>query len=370
MPLDATLMSDAAGARAAGPDDLAYVLYTSGSTGSPKGVELTHGNALAFVDWVVATFSISAADRLSGHAPLHFDLSILDVFAAAAAGATLVLVPKAVSRFPIEQANWLASAGITVWYSVPTALALMVDHGNLAAVDLSALRTVLYAGEVFPIGPLARLITAAPHAEYWNLYGPTETNVCTAYRIDEPPDADVPIGWPVCGDTVEVVDEQGSAVGVDEIGELVVTGPTVARGYRNAPELTASRFFGRSYRTGDRVVADATGCLRFIGRADAQVKVRGHRVELGEVEAALLRHPAVADGAVVAVPDELFTNRLVALVVAAPDAELDPQDVRRHLTGVLPAAMVPELVRVVGVLPRTSTGKVDRRTLVADLLGS
>ena len=331
--------------------DLAYVLYTSGSTGEPKGVELTHGNALAFVDWAVDAFGISERDRLSGHAPLHFDLSILDVFASAAAGATLALVPKTVSRFPADQAAWIADTGITVWYSVPTALALMLSRVDLTALDLDALRLVLFAGEVFPPRYLRQLMDAVPHPEYWNLYGPTETNVCTAYHVAEPPDPDgppVPIGRAVCGDTAAVVDD-----------ELVVTGPTVARGYRGG-----ARFAG-SYRTGDRVVDDGTGCFRFVGRMDAQVKVRGHRVELGEVEAALLRHPAVTDGAVVAIPDELFSNRLVAFAVADTETE---QDIARHLTAALPAAMVPELVRVVVVLPRTSTGKVDRRALIADFL--
>jgi acyl-coenzyme A synthetase/AMP-(fatty) acid ligase len=214
---------------------------------------------------------------------------------------------------------------------------------------------VLFAGEVFPIRYLAALMEAVPAPDYWNLYGPTETNVCTAYRVPAPPaldDPPIPIGWPVCGDAAMVTDD----------GELVITGPTVARGYRGGP-----RFSDRTFHTGDRVTVDPSGCLRYVGRVDDQVKVRGHRVELGEVEAALVQHPAVEDGAVVAVPDELVTNRLVAFAVGAA---IDVRALRRHLAQALPAAMVPDSVVVVVDLPRTSTGKVDRRALIADLLGS
>ena len=163
--------------------DLAYILYTSGSTGEPKGVMLTHRNALTFVDWAGDLCSIGPDDRLSSHAPLHFDLSIFDVFAAAKGGAALVLVPPKPSS--TETARFIDRAGISVWYSVPTALSLMVQRGGLRRGALQSLRTILFAGEVFPIKYLRGLMSLIPHASYINLYGPTETNVCTYYEVPE-----------------------------------------------------------------------------------------------------------------------------------------------------------------------------------------
>jgi acyl-coenzyme A synthetase/AMP-(fatty) acid ligase len=205
----------------------------------------------------------------------------------------------------------------------------------------------------------------------WNLYGPTETNVCTAHRVvtaPHPDSAPVPIGRPVAGDRARIVGDDGEPVAPGTIGELVVSGPTVALGYRNAPDLTAARFTVdasgvRSYRTGDRVVEAHDGTLSYIGRTDDQVKTRGHRVELGEVEVALLQHPDVSDGAVVAVPDELVTNRLVAFVELVPSSTTTSAEIMRHVAARLPSPMVPERVDVVR-LPRTSTGKIDRAGLV------
>ncbi|HEX5095553.1 MAG TPA: AMP-binding protein, partial [Acidimicrobiia bacterium] len=184
-PVPASPLSSAAGAT---EDDLAYILYTSGSTGVPKGVMLSHRNALAFVDWAVAVTGAGPEDRLSSHAPLHFDLSVFDLYAASSVGAALVLVPHKVALFPIEQTRFIAANEITVWYSVPSTLSMMVEKGGLARGDLPSLRTVIFAGEVFPTRYLHALMTLLPHVEFWNWYGPTETNVCTGYRVPEPPD--------------------------------------------------------------------------------------------------------------------------------------------------------------------------------------
>ena len=163
--------------------DLAYILYTSGSTGEPKGVKLSHRNALAFVEWAVATFDVSADDRLSSHAPLHFDLSIFDLYAAAMAGAAVVLVPPSASSFPAEVARFIRGNGITIWYSVPSVLSMLTLRGGLKGDDFPTLRTILFAGEVFPTRYLRRLMALLSQVRFANLYGPTETNVCTWYDV-------------------------------------------------------------------------------------------------------------------------------------------------------------------------------------------
>ena len=172
--------------------DLAYILYTSGSTGAPKGVMLTHRHAMTFVQWAGSTFAITSEDRLANHAPLHFDLSILDIFCAIRAGATVVLVPEGLSTFPIRLAEFIHQQAISVWYSVPSVLTLIVLHGQLQRFSFERLRTVLFAGEVFPVKYLRSLMQALPHAAFYNLYGPTETNVCTFYPVPPLPFRECP----------------------------------------------------------------------------------------------------------------------------------------------------------------------------------
>ncbi|MFE7135265.1 amino acid adenylation domain-containing protein [Streptomyces sp. NPDC057638] len=380
---------DPAAARAStgppGRDELAYLLYTSGSTGVPKGVALTHGNALAFVEWAVEHFGLSAEDRLSGHAPFHFDLSVFDLFGAAAAGAALVLVPPSSVPFPAEVAGLIRRERITVWYSVPSALVLLTLRGGLDGDNpLPSLRAVLFAGEVFPPARLAALMAAVPRARYYNLYGPTETNVCTCYEVPVGPAAtgSLPIGTPVSGARLRLADENGNPVRGDSVrtGELLVSGPTVMRGYWGDPERTAAALVtgpgaadpaaGPAYRTGDLVRMLPDGAYQLIGRRDDQIKSRGHRIELGDVEAALHAHPQVTECAVVAVPDELVTHRLVAFVVAAEDLHRD--ELYSFCARRLPKYMIPETVTFLDALPRTSRGKVDRYSLTSgpDFKGS
>ena len=356
-----------------GGDDLAYILYTSGSTGAPKGVMVSHANALAFVEWARSTFAVTGDDRLSSHAPFHFDLSVFDLYAAAAAAATVVLVPAEASVFPFQLRRFLESERITVWYSVPSVLTQLVLRGRLADADLAAVRAVLFAGEVFPTRYLRRLMAALPGARVANLYGPTETNVCTWYPVDRLPETDsepIPIGGAVEGTRLAVVDEAGAPVGPGRRGELLVQGPTVARGYWDDAARTASRFVvdphpdlpGRWYRTGDVVQERADGNLAYVGRSDRQVKSRGYRIELGDVEAAVFAHPGVVDCAVVAVPDEELTSRLHAFVVV--DGGVTASGLTAFCAGRLPRYMVPESFEIRPSLPRTTTGKTDRRSLL------
>lgn len=355
--------------------DLAYILYTSGSTGTPKGVMLTHRNCLAFVEWAVEEFAVCAEDRLSSHAPLHFDLSTFDLFAAAAAGAAVVLVPAQASVFPGELRRFIEDAGITVWYSVPSILAMLVIRGGLKTGALPTLRTVLFAGEVFPTGHLRRLVELLPHVRFANLYGPTETNVCTWWEVRElPEDASetIPIGRAIANVDTFIVTDDGRPAEPGEVGELYVRGPTVMQGYLGDPEKTASRLvaapFGDVlgqlvYRTGDLVQETASGDYRFLGRRDNQVKSRGYRIELGDVEAAIQAHPAVEECAVVAVADDLVGSRLYAFIAArgeTPDPPLGTFCAER-----IPGYMIPERFEVNEALPKTSTGKIDRTALAA-----
>lgn len=348
------------------PDDLAYILYTSGSTGVPKGVMVSHANALAFVRWAGPTFGLTGEDRLSSHAPFHFDLSVFDLYAAAAAAATVVLVPPEASVFPVQLRRFLGQERVSVWYSVPSVLTQLASRGDLTPGGLPRLRAVLFAGEVFPTRYLRQLMAALPHARFANLYGPTETNVCTWYEVGRLPDDDgttIPIGRPIEGTKVAILGDGGQP------GELYVQGPTVAQGYWNDPARTAARFVtdprpklpGRWYRTGDLVEETADGNLRFLGRGDRQIKSRGYRIELGDVEATIYAHPAVVDCAVVAVPDERFGARIHAFAVV--DGGVVSADLAAFCADRLPRYMVPESIELCAVLPRTATGKVDRRAL-------
>jgi len=351
-------------------DDLAYVLYTSGSTGKPKGVMLSHANAFAFLDWCDQTFGLGAEDRFASHAPFHFDLSIFDLYASCRVGATLVLIGEGMGKDPARLSGFLADRAITVWYSAPSILGLLAEHRAVSRPDFPAPRLVLFAGEVFPIAPLKKLRRAWPSAEFWNLYGPTETNVCTAHPIPDTirddRESPFPIGSACPPARVRVVDEHGRALPTGSVGELVVSGPGVMLGYFGRPDLTARAFFlddeGAWYRTGDLVSDDGRGVHKFHGRRDRMVKKRGYRIELGEIEAALYRHDGVDRAAVIARAGEDGVS-LVAFVAMKPGQKGSIIALKRHCTRHLPPYMVPDEVQFLSNLPTTSTDKVDYQGL-------
>ena len=353
--------------------DLAYILYTSGSTGRPKGVMLSHQNALTFVEWCAEKFNVRADDRLSNHAPLHFDLSVFDVYNAMEAGATVYLVTEDLALFPTSLANFIENQKITIWYSVPSALMLLLLHANLRAEKIPQLRTILFAGEVFPMKYLRQLADLLPNVELYNLYGPTETNVCTYYKVERERLAamdKLPIGIACENTEVFAVSDQDEVVTKPgEGGELYVRGPAVTYGYWADTEKTKkmvvpnrfqSNFNESMYRTGDLVTLAEDGNYYFQGRRDSMIKSRGYRIELGEIESALLSHPGVREAAAVAVPDELVGNRIKAVVAAHQDRELKIAELQQYCATRIPKYMIPEQIEFCETLPKTSTGKIDR----------
>ncbi|HET8660524.1 MAG TPA: amino acid adenylation domain-containing protein [Micromonosporaceae bacterium] len=353
----------------AGPDDPAYLLYTSGSTGTPKGVCLSHRNGAAFVEWAADLLAVAAADRLANHAPFNFDLSVFDIYAAFRAGGSVHLVPEQLSYAPQQLVRFIRDTGITVWYSVPSALVLMIrDGGLLDGGPPPGLRACVFAGEPMPIPYVHQLREAWPGVRLMNWYGPTETNVCTWYEVS---DADtgrtrpLPIGRAACGDTVlldpayqAAGDQAGPGSGAE--GEIVVSGPTVMLGYSGHPPQAGP------YRTGDLGRLDANGDIEYLGRLDNMVKLRGHRVEPAEVEAVIAGHPRVADVAVVVVGTGLEA-RLYAVVVPAGGDGPGLLEIKRWCAQRLPTYMIVDVLRVVEKLPLTLNGKTDRAALVAGI---
>jgi acyl-coenzyme A synthetase/AMP-(fatty) acid ligase len=333
---------------------------------------LSHENAVSFVDWCSETFAPSAEDRFSSHAPFHFDLSILDIHVALKHGATLVLVSEEYGKDPMHLAELISRERISVWYSAPSILSLLAQFGNLSAFDYTPLRLVLFAGEVFPVKHLRALTERWPKPRYFNLYGPTETNVCTYYEVTLPIPAEraapYPIGRACSHLKAKVVNEAGREVAAGEEGELCIAGRGVMQGYWGLPEQTTRGFLvdgeaTRWYRTGDIVLESAPGQFTYRGRRDRMVKRRGYRVELGEIESVLYQHPLVKEVAVVGLPDEESGVRITAFVSTGQSPPPSLIQMKRFCSERLPLYMIPDRFYWHDALPKTSTDKIDYQRL-------
>lgn len=346
-----------------------YVMYTSGSTGEPKGVTIPHRGVLLFARWAEETFGWTPETVIANQAPLYFDVSVMDVYGAMRCGGKLILTPEVLFRFPVKLPEFLRENGVTSIYWVPTVMINIANSGVLETVELPELRSIAFAGEVMPNLQLNVWRRALPGRIFANLYGPTETDVCTAYVVDrEFADSEpLPIGRPLPNMRVLLLGEDGRPVPPGETGEICVAGSGVNIGYWNQPELTERAFYvnpegllyaPRYYRTGDLGWYNERGELMFAGRRDGQIKLRGNRIELGEIENAA----RMVEG----------TENVCALFDAAKQeivlfvetkGTLPPRQYNRELRKYIPAYMLPQRMVTMEKLPHNANDKIDRTAL-------
>ncbi|MFD7767369.1 amino acid adenylation domain-containing protein [Streptomyces sp. NPDC059787] len=361
------------------PDDLAYTIFTSGSTGSPKGVEIQHRAARTTVDDIVDRFGIGPEDRVLALSALSFDLSVFDVYGVLGAGGCLVLPEPARQRDPQHWLELAGRHGVTVWNTAPALLEMLVEYAETepgeAATALSSLRLVMLSGDWIPLTLPDRLRRLAPQAKVMSLGGATEASIWSiTYPVErtDPDWVSIPYGRALRGQSFLVLDEDGGPCPVGKAGELFIGGDGLARGYTADPAQTAERFavhpvLGRRlYRTGDLGRWTADGTIEFLGRVDRQVKIRGHRIELGEVEAVLARHPSVRQCVVSSVRGPDGRPRLVAHL--SPRGASEPPTAEELADGLrerLPDYMVPSRFVILDQLPVTANGKIDHAALTA-----
>jgi amino acid adenylation domain-containing protein len=356
-------------------EDPAYVIYTSGSTGQPKGVLIPHRAIVNHMRWMLDRFPLADTDRVLQRTPLTFDASVWELWAPLVSGAVMVLAPEGKLFDPTRLAELIQRQKITTLQAVPSVLRALLDHGEIARC--TTLRRVFCGGE--PLTPEIRDKFFSQHsAELCNLYGPSETTIDATFHVCRRDSGRnrVPIGRPIANVVARVFDERLQPVPCGVAGELCIGGAAVGIGYIGRQQLTAERFIddpcspgGRLFRTGDRVRMSHDGELQFLGRLDDQVKLRGFRIEPGEIEAVLMLHPAVSEAAAVVLDNGGGDQRLVGFVAATDGGShgLAPE-LLGWLRSRLPAYQVPSLIEVRASLPKTAHGKIDRRTLARSVI--
>lgn len=346
--------------------DLLYVLFTSGSTGIPKGVAISHRSVIDYIDWVTETFQISEEDSFGNQAPFYFDNSILDIYSTIKCGATCYLIPKELFWQPVSLLNFLKEKSINTIFWVPSVLIVVSKLRALTKVDLSTtLKRVLFCGEVMPNKQLNIWRTYLPDVQYANLYGPTEiTDACTYYIVDREfsDEEPLPIGIPMNNTDILVLNNEDKLVQGDEVGELCVRGTSLAMGYYNNPQKTQEAFVQNPlnkalpeviYRTGDLVKYNSYGELIYLSRKDFQIKHMGHRIELGEIETAVSSIPEIS--LCCCLYDEKYSK-----IVLFIDTDLDQAYIIDKISPLVPKYMHPGKVVSLDHMPINANGKIDR----------
>ncbi|NER13676.1 amino acid adenylation domain-containing protein [Leptobacterium flavescens] len=351
--------------------DLAYIMYTSGSTGAPKGIMHTHNSGLAYAKLSAELYDLNEKDVVGSHAPLHFDISTFAYFSAPLAGASTIIVSDAHIKLPASLSQLMEKEKISVWYSVPLALIQLLQRGVLEKRDLSSLRWVLFGGEVFISKYLLALMKMWPHARFSNVYGPAEVNQCTFYHLENPPsiNEEIPIGEIWNNTEARILDANDKEVKKGETGVLAIRSETMMLGYWNNPELTERSLFREKttegfesvyFKTGDMVRKNEKGELMFAGRNDRQVKIRGYRVELDEIEALLNAHENIEASAAFTTESDNDGKEITAVALTDNEKKYDSTAIRVYCEDHLPAYAIPTNIYVFEEFPRTSSGKIDR----------
>ncbi len=357
--------------------DAAHIFFTSGPSGVPKGVVITHANVLHLIGWATRYFGMSSSDHMSGDSPLYFDSSMLDLFGTFAVGAELHLVPPHVKLIPHHLAGWVRRSRLTQWLSAPSVLDYMATFDAVRPGDFPTLRRLMWCGEAPPTPSLIYWMERLPHVSFTNLYGPTETTIASSYytvpHCPRDPAALLPIGTVCDGGELLVLDRNLQQVPRGEIGELYIRGPGLSPGYWLDPAATRHAFLpnphsrdpkDRIYRTGDLARVGDDGLLHLVGRSDSQIERRGYRVELREIEAALHALGSLRECAVVPIRSRGSERiRIGCGYVARTDRDVTPATLRRELRKTLPSYMIPGDWLTLQELPRRADGRIDRRKL-------